>query len=298
MAALDYKKLLQEERRKVLLEMQREADNGNKRADESSSKSHSIERSSEAFANEDEFNQQFESIPHWQFNLPLLTESDFDLEAFRLDTLPALYYIPDIIDEESEKILLNLVEDSGNKAGRWYVLKTRRLQLWGKLPNNTPNPAKSNPNCFMGEKFPHWLEAIGETLQKLRIFNEETKANNVLINQYEKTQGIMHHTDGPSYHNRVVIFSLGSDCEMTFKPKLSTSEIGVKSDEDVVSVMLRARSLLIFGESLYEDYKHGIYADEEVNVIDQHAPCANKLQAHCDENEKVGQYLFIYLFIF
>ncbi len=47
----------------------------------------------------------------------------------------------------------------------------------------------------------------------------------------------MHHTDGLMYHDFVIILSLESESLFTFKPKLSPSEIGEKSDQDIVSVV-------------------------------------------------------------
>jgi hypothetical protein len=73
---------------------------------------------------------------------------------------------------------------------------------------------------------------------------------------------------------------------MTFKPKLATADIGLKSDSEMLSVLLRRRSMIIFRDALYEDYLHGIHSDQ-AHVIGCDVPCVNKIEAHCIEGDRV-----------
>jgi alkylated DNA repair protein alkB family protein 6 len=212
--------------------------------------------------------------------VPMLCISS-PLENYRVDSkYNSLYYISDIITKEYANFLLSSV----NKAqSRWIELKTRKLQLYGKLPLNQHQTVGPNYD----EIIPPWLSQLLEESAKTGIFSQEIYPNNVLINQYEADQGILHHTDGPSYHNRVAIFSLESACVMSFKPKLSPSQIGILSDGDVLSVVLQPRSLLIFSDDLYNHHMHGIYPNESVQTVGQRGDCVNLLPSGYSKDDKV-----------
>jgi hypothetical protein len=106
------------------------------------------------------------------------------------------------------------------------------------------------------------------------IFPAHLPPNHVLINYYQPGEGIMHHTDGPLYHDRVVILSFGFPAIMSFHPRLSSAQIGAssnvvnaekQSDRDEISscgsnfsIMLRPNSMLYFSKDAYASYMHGI----------------------------------------
>ena len=265
MSALDYKQLLLEERRKA--QAKAKAISSTALATSSNDAS-STSMSQTTLYVVDPITWDASKINLGKFS----KESGFSLEKYCLDTLPSLYYVPDVIDESTENELLECVEREGLQRNMWQVLKTRKLQLHGEVPSSSQRPGVDTP--APAKELPAWLRYIGDILCDSKIFPSDIYPNNVLINRYEKDQGIMHHTDGPSYASYVVIFSLASDCIMTFKPKLATEDIGVKSDRDVVSVVLKRRSMVIFKDNLYEDYMHGIYPDD-VHTVGEYASCAN-----------------------
>lgn len=137
------------------------------------------------------------------------------------------------------------------------------------------------------EELPPWLADISEVLVERKIFPSSLAPNHVLINQYQPGEGIMHHTDGPLYHDCVVILTLGFPAVMSFQPRLTTEQIGSASqnstnsifnenhsnsnenDVDKIanapiittgacSILLRPNSLLYFSNEAYSSYLHGI----------------------------------------
>jgi hypothetical protein len=87
----------------------------------------------------------------------------------------------------------------------------------------------------------------------------------------------MHHTDGPLYHDRVVILSFGFPALMSFQPRLSSEEIGCLPDRSInvlngdnksvssgsgsskkINILLQPYSLLYFSSEAYSSYMHGI----------------------------------------
>jgi alkylated DNA repair protein alkB homolog 6 len=273
MAAIDYLKLLQDERRRLLNSKQ-------KSLEIIEEKSHSI--------------KEISGITTTSFSTPTCTSDleilnmlidsvDFDLENYKIDSIPSLYYIQSIIDEETENVLIDRIQS----IGTWVKLSGRQLQQWGSLPpiygsNQDPIP------------FPTYLQTLVDTLRNnLTIFQENMNPNNILINQYEANEGIIHHTDGPAYKNYVVILSLESDCIMTFKPNLKSSEIGIKSQSDVLSVYLERRSLLIFTDDLYTHFLHGIY-ENATPIIEEYAPCVNLHMVQKRGSEQVSLNAFFF----
>ena len=100
----------------------------------------------------------------------------------------------------------------------------------------------------------------------------------------------MHHTDGPTYVDRVGIISLGTPAVLSFRPKLSAQDIGISAAGDVAEVLLQPRSLLVFGKDAYRDYMHGITA-HSFDCIGEYAPCLNKAQATVSDGDMVSYYI-------
>jgi alkylated DNA repair protein alkB family protein 6 len=194
-----------------------------------------------------------------------------------------------VIDERYANFLLGEIEAAND---RWTILRSRRLQLWGKLPSSHQLPSPQ-----YDQTIPDWLENVINQEISAGIFSEDMRPTNILINQYEADQGIMHHTDGPSYENKVSIISLESPLIMTFKPKLSTEEIGIKSDADVISIVLQPRSLLVFSEELYDVFLHGISADP-IHTVGETAPCVNLGICGLNNGDKVRNTRLNHIFDF
>lgn len=287
---MDYAKLLREERRKILQEVaQKSLRERDEDCDDNSTLIRTVADKANLTVPASE-QLSFETFDIC-FNIPpsVISESIGDistsdknfLDTFMLDTpMPRLYYLPDVIDPATERSLVDAIDKYGG-MGLWKELSSRRLQLYGQLPKGQYSiiPDATAP-------IPEWLDNVLSNEALAKLFPVGWRPNNVLINQYDRYQGIMHHTDGPSYKDFVIILSLESDCIMTFKPKLHSVDIGVQSDSDVLSVCLRARSLLIFSEDLYTSFMHGIYEnpEPEVNGI---VHCANLMLSNASLGEKV-----------
>lgn len=121
---------------------------------------------------------------------------------------------------------------------------------------------------------PAWLEEIANVLVERNIFPSHLPPNHVLINQYQPGEGIMHHTDGPMYHDVVVILSFGAPALMSFRPRQSPDQIGSENNnvfdfennndqqkppaDSSFNILLRSNSMLYFSNDAYTSHMHGI----------------------------------------
>merc|ERR1711865_853958 len=88
--------------------------------------------------------------------------------------------------------------------------------------------------------------------------------NHVLLNEYNPGEGILPHTDGPSYEHCTATLSLGSDAVMEFSKRLKSNEIGTTENNNSTNrfrnkqVLLESGSLLVFQGDAYLNYCHEI----------------------------------------
>ena len=212
---------------------------------------------------------------------------EFSLECHRVGTTQNLFYVPRIVSAAEEfRILESIAFAGSNRIDVWKQLKRRRLQTWGKSIDGSIG--KDKP-------LPHWLQDISDELVRLLLFEKSNAPNHVLINEYKFNEGILHHTDGPIYHDLVAILSLGSPCLMTFRHKLESYEVGQCSDRDVFSVVLEPRSLLIFSDSIYSTFMHGIADGVTSEMVGSTAPCLNMHLAGVEEGHKVSVASEVYI---
>jgi len=167
------------------------------------------------------------------------------IQDYKLGSLKSLYYIPSLISIEHEQKLLQCIEREGETGNKWIKLKTRILQEHQNLNPDVP------------EIFTSWLQDLINEITKALSFGEDF-INHVLINRYETGEGIMHHTDGPSYESKVAILSLESPCILSFRKILCSDAIGQIENREVISIILEPRSLLVFEDDLYTNHMHGI----------------------------------------
>ena len=172
-----------------------------------------------------------------------------------------LIYLPQVISIDEEEALWLTVQKQAN-IEKWVQLKGRQSMMLGEHKDATGNHIMA--------KLPKWLEILSD---QLRFFDDNKKVNHVLVNFYNREDGaISHHTDGPSYDDRVCILSLGGPVQLSFKRRLKSSEIGIKEDEGVIyRILMEPRSLLFFSGKMYSEMLHGI--DPEAEIED--AMCLN-----------------------
>ncbi|KAI3826582.1 hypothetical protein L1987_00630 [Smallanthus sonchifolius] len=191
------------------------------------------------------------------------------LNKFKVGSVPTVFYIPDFISDSDQNLLLNHIYTA--PVSKWKVLKNRRLQNWGGIVHE---------KGLLPQDLPPWLTKITEKISdESSLF--PSAINHVLINEYLPNQGIMPHQDGPAYFPVVAILSLGSPVVMDFTPHFSLLGTSNIEDKDSIegadhvnlpnypsfSVALMPGSLLIFKDTAYSDYLHGI-KDCEIQQYD------------------------------
>ncbi|KAK3261660.1 hypothetical protein CYMTET_29442, partial [Cymbomonas tetramitiformis] len=174
----------------------------------------------------------------------MLALSPQTLEGFRVSQLDSVYYIPSYVTEAQEHSLLDQVSSARSK---WTNLKRRRLQNWGGIVEE---------KGMIPEPLPTWLSTLlGRLHEDVGLFR--TAPNHVLVNEYQPGEGIMAHEDGPLYFPLVAILSLRSSAVIRFTRKQPSLNSGVEENHadsrpEVVSLVLRPRSLLIFKDAAYQ----------------------------------------------
>jgi alkylated DNA repair protein alkB family protein 6 len=215
---------------------------------------------------------QIEAQGEDQF-LDIVSKLDFSvvisspLETYRVGNVPSIFYIPDAISVETENALVGCINSTGD-SGAWKSLRSRKLQCWGGVIPQAIEAIKIEP-------LPQWLDCVCQALVDASIFAADEVPNHVLINQYLGCGGILHHTDGPRYLGKTAIISLQSSCIMSFRHNLKTDEIGHKFGGDLFSLVLRPRSLLVFADSIYRSYMHGIEDDVHEQTVGDYGECLN-----------------------
>eukprot|EP00980_Cylindrotheca_fusiformis_P016965 scaffold5159_cov112-Cylindrotheca_fusiformis.AAC.19 len=218
--SIDFAKLLREEKRKA-----RQLRNQQKK-EESSGASSSLTKPQLA--------QTRQVLPPWNSSGTYLSFSELDLQLVSSDP-NSIYYSPKCLNDTNalETWLRNLPSgDSG--LGEWKTMKfgKRRVAMFGES-EDTP---------LVGP-----LKEISRLLVEQGIFPSDEKPNHVLLNEYEPGQGILPHTDGPTYASRTATISLTSSVILEFAERLSSDEIGQR-EKDIkrVQVLLEPGSLIVF----------------------------------------------------
>ncbi|KAH7293565.1 hypothetical protein KP509_28G031100 [Ceratopteris richardii] len=162
---------------------------------------------------------------------------------------------------------------------KWKSLSNRRLQNWGGVVHE---------KGLLPQQLPPWLSDLtGRICEDVGLY--PSPINHVLINEYHPGQGIMPHQDGPAYFPVVTILSLGSPAVMEFtahtKLLESTGSTSSSLPQKAASVVLMPGSLLIFKDSAYQDYLHGISESME-HIVDR--TVVNMDKANLQNGEAIG----------
>ncbi|KAI9920822.1 hypothetical protein PsorP6_001544 [Peronosclerospora sorghi] len=189
-----------------------------------------------------------------------------EIEKFRKGPIPGIYYLPNWINEEEEKAILDQVYAISDQSDVWVNLKHRRLQMWG---GEVKTPFSPTP-------LPPWLMQISHTLVDVGIFSEDKRPNHILINvggmkrnqkrintgwlEYGVGDFILPHEDGPAYFPLVAIISTGTECRVTFERHRAATDPTTQSDKlpESFDFSLARRSLLLFTGESYTRYLHSI----------------------------------------
>jgi alkylated DNA repair protein alkB homolog 6 len=187
---------------------------------------------------------------------PLATKS---IEGYRVGHLKSVFYIPNWVTKSEEEELISSVQKCSQDGTKpWANLPQRRLQNWGGVPHD---------RGMIVEEMPSFLGAILSRMTSDNIFEDTPPPNHVLLNEYVGEHGISPHKDGPLYHPRAAILSLGNSVRLDFLKNIGTSK-EITTENVVESLLLMPGSLLVFADSAYNDYWHGI-ASRPVDVVDE-----------------------------
>jgi alkylated DNA repair protein alkB family protein 6 len=165
-----------------------------------------------------------------------------NLEQWRVGSLPDVFYVPDAVSPAVERELLAQARCG---AAKWTALKSRRLQCYGAPEHGA---------------MPPWLEWLADALVQSGVFERVARPNHALLNEYQPGQGVLAHTDGPCYLPRVACVSLGSVAVISFVERLAPHEIGDRPAAQLARLLLRPRSLLVFGGDAYDRALHEVPA--------------------------------------
>ncbi|KAL4941470.1 hypothetical protein BDV06DRAFT_179897 [Aspergillus oleicola] len=222
------------------------------------------------------------------------TRSGLELEAARVTRLPGdAFYIPDFVSEEEEEWLLRKITTAPQPT--WKTLSHRRLQTY-------PSPL-TNSNTLLDSPLPSWLvNPILPRFMELSLFENSPhkQPNHVLVNEYQRGQGIMPHEDGAAYYPLVATVSLGGVVVLDLYDKLQNKDnINSNGDNDTHRhgenedsgqddygesdhrrqpspthrVLQERRSLLVTRGAIYSDYLHGIAEVERDEDLNAHSIC-------------------------
>lgn len=197
-----------------------------------------------------------------------------DLEKYRVGAIPHVYYVPDYINEDEESQILSMVRNT--PADLKSELKKRTVQEWG-----CTMCAECEKSFVSDTNMPPWVQQCSDMLMYDGIFTPSTFLNSVRIHEYKRGEGIGPHCDGPIYVPCVTVLSLASTSVMHFYPhqqpyldrpmdhyndtfKFSEGKIGAQVP--LMTVVMEPRSLLVFADTAYYYYPHGV-SDKEVDDL-------------------------------
>ena len=176
-------------------------------------------------------------------------------QSNRLTALPDTVYVPDFITHEEEQFILK--EIARLPSTRWTILSRRRLlSLPGVLTGKTGDTLIEAP-------LPTFLtKSVFEKFAELGIFTDSPhgQANHCLVNEYEPSQGIFPHEDGPAYYPVTATISLSSYTVLDIYKKTADGE---KEFDATWRILQEPRSLLVTAGDMYKNTLHGIAEVEE-----------------------------------
>ena len=127
---------------------------------------------------------------------------------------------------------------------------------------------------MLQEPVPRFIGQISGLLVETGIFPEDLPPNHVLINSYNRGQGIAPHQDGPLYEPLVAILSLDGPALLQFwPPRVDSDGVALAPDlnatsadrEPSTSILCEPNSLVVFRGDAYKTHWHGIVsADHDV----------------------------------
>jgi len=116
------------------------------------------------------------------------------IQPIQISNISTISYVQNYVTEAESMSIVDLIHSVPMNHSKWVHLKGRSLQCWDGLHENMP----------------YWLSILCDGLVQSGLFPLEDKPNHVLINRYNCGEGILPHTDGPKYVHRTVILTLSA----------------------------------------------------------------------------------------
>jgi hypothetical protein len=220
---IDFTKLLREEKRKARQQRNQRS------KDESCSSSSSAEP---------QIAPAKKSLPPWTCSDGYLSFAELDLQLISSNPKSIYYSSKSLNDTNALETWLRSLPSGDSGLGEWKAMKfgKRRVAMFGET-KDTP---------LVGP-----LQEISFLLVKQGIFSSSEPPNHCLLNEYHPGEGILPHTDGPSYASRTATISLTSSVVLEFTKRLSSDAIGKSNDSEDsarIQVLLEPGSLIVFEE--------------------------------------------------
>jgi len=278
-SVIDYKKLLQEERKRSKKNRRQNKKILNQKETKQSQKEdkNTVDNGAEKKNN----------VSSYNWNYPM-NSGILELRELRLRSIcedpQSIFYSSTALQKKTfhyspEVALTNWLQnipngDSG--LGNWKTMSygKRRVCMFGEekarhefqFSKKHQRKKETTTARTITSSLPSPLAEIARELVKRDVFSSSFPPNHVLLNEYQPGQGILAHTDGSSYESRTATLSLGSDVVIEFKIRLTSNEIGTIKNPTArtnspIQVLLESGSLLVFQGNAYLNYCHGILMD-------------------------------------
>jgi alkylated DNA repair protein alkB family protein 6 len=183
--------------------------------------------------------------------------------APRAELIDGVIYVPDWIDEATEKEFMSEID----RPGAYERMKFRSSFEVGA------GPVCKCGRCMLNESLPGWAQAMADGLERDEFFHSLAPVNTCRVNRYSGGDGIHAHRDGPVYLPRVAIVSLGAPRIMRFESQACPPASAVKWDpvrdvpagfdtsrpsEIALDLQLMPRSLLFFTGPAFRELFHSL----------------------------------------
>ena len=258
MEAIDFKKLLREERKRN--KNSNRQNNNNIRDQEEIKK---LQKNDTDHVDHGKEN----NVNNWNYpNNGFLELRELRLRSICEDP-QSISYSSTALHNKVEAALTNWLQNiprGDDGLGNWKTMKhgKRRVCMFGEEEGQPEfqHPQRRQDEMSRMCMLPPPLAEIARELVKRDVFPSSCPPNHVLLNEYQPGQGILSHTDGPIYDHRTATLSLGSDIVIEFTKRLAADEIGTVT-KTTKTVLLESGSLLVFQGDAYLNYCHGIPMD-------------------------------------
>ncbi len=144
-----------------------------------------------------------------------------------INSVPGLFYIDNLISPEYSQQLFHYLDNEAKWSPITDNPNSRVVQHYGYKYNY-----KSHHHKEMGTPIPDIFSELIQNLkqksQELQLIDSSYSFNQVIVNNYEPSQGISKHTDIKSYGAVIGCYTIGSGATMRFRKNNEIVDIYVK----------------------------------------------------------------------